>query len=311
MPLSSASSTPFQTLALNANGLGDVMKTSAIEQMVQNSSPHALVIEETKSTNRGSSTVSLAYMHLGTPEKTLANSDHPLLTSARHRRTPAHGISPQEAYRTFLSNTYAIDLWSLIPDHHYETHYTFSTLAADNDSEPTFRAHAIIDRVPTSRVGIISGDIATLDFFVPCTDHHPIVSNIVLMPPGHGHADISSEIPPSSYAPRFLHPRKTEDHLFETFSSALDDRISQNPVLAQTDVVDHVTFDIVYGQMSTTIQQSAANAFRKPKPPSSRTQKPSNSTIRLILVERHRVNCLIAAIKAFTTRDIDHFPSDP
>ncbi|KAG6822432.1 hypothetical protein H0H92_013905, partial [Tricholoma furcatifolium] len=163
------------------------------------------------------------------------------LTSIESISAPSHGHSPRDAYRTFLANTYAVDLWSLIPDRHYETHYTFRTLAANNNPESAFRARAIIDRVATSRVGIVSGDIATLDTFIPCTDHRPIISNIVLTPPDHGHANIPSEIPPLSYTPRFLYPRKTEGHLFEAFSSALDDRISQNPVIAQTDVVDDVT----------------------------------------------------------------------
>ncbi|KAG6807018.1 hypothetical protein H0H92_009142 [Tricholoma furcatifolium] len=225
MPLSFASPTPFHTLALNANGMGDVMKISAIQQMVRTSSPHALVFGETKSTNRVSQRLQLTgynifespgrpsghrsgkwgvmvgihrsltvarqvslpseldarvlaldvviptLEHTGFTHRLIGvyapwdpgeDPDHfwrcltDLCTSSPHSwsihgdfnvsLTSSESISvsshphsaPRSAYRAFLANTLGIDLWSLIPDRHYETHYTFKTSAAG--SHQSFRA---------------------------------------------------------------------------------------------------------------------------------------------------------------------------
>ncbi|KAG6827833.1 hypothetical protein H0H92_010320, partial [Tricholoma furcatifolium] len=394
MPLSFASTTPLHTLALNANGLGDVMKISAIEHMVRTTSPQALVVGETKSTNRISSRLRLPdYRMYENPGRSSGRRSgkwgvilgiHRSLTVASHLTLPSdldgrvialdivipttehtgfthrligvyapwdpgenpdcfwqsiselctsaphswsvHGdfnaslthlesssassqpSSPRSSYRTFLTNSHGIDLWSLIPDRHYETHYTYRTFAAGSDQ--SFRARAIIDRVAASQIGIISGEISTLDNFIPCTDHRPISSRLILSAPDHKASNIPSEIPPTSYNPRFLHPYKTEGHRFHAFSSGLDDLISENPVLSQIEIIDDASFDSVYKLLTELIQQSATNAFRKPKkaPPSSR---PSNPTIRLVITELRHVNRLIAAIKAYLNHGVDQFPSQP
>ncbi|KAF8972557.1 hypothetical protein BDZ97DRAFT_1722685, partial [Flammula alnicola] len=76
--LAHATSVPFtfRTVAINANGLGDQMKIAAIADTTRTIKPHALVIGETKNTNKVSSRLSLSdYMFYESPGLPLG--EHP------------------------------------------------------------------------------------------------------------------------------------------------------------------------------------------------------------------------------------------
>lgn len=55
-----SSPTPLTTYAVNANGLGDVMKHAAISRSILTLRPHAAIISETKSRDPVSSRLSIS-----------------------------------------------------------------------------------------------------------------------------------------------------------------------------------------------------------------------------------------------------------
>jgi len=83
-------------------------------------------------------------------------------------------------YSQFLQLTDAVDVWQSQPDTTASSSFFTCKSQLTTTSEPTF---SIIDRVAVSRTGTLTAEIALTPHFIPCTDHHPIFSRVILSSP--------------------------------------------------------------------------------------------------------------------------------
>jgi hypothetical protein len=104
------------------------------------------------------------------------------LLSTESTATPYRISSAQLAYANFLQMTGSIDHWLTIPDHSVRSDFTYSRVLIC-DSFPNQLGWSIIDRAASSRLGSAAVTIEALRFFVPCTDHRPILAATTLTPP--------------------------------------------------------------------------------------------------------------------------------
>ena len=115
-------------------------------------------------------------------------------------------ISPARLqYSQFLQATDAVDVWQSQPNTTASPSFFTCKTQLTTVSEPTF---SIIDRVAASRTGTLAAEIALTPHFIPCTDHRPIFSRIILSSPSAipGEPDIPHEIPATAYLPHFRVP---------------------------------------------------------------------------------------------------------
>ncbi|KAF5385930.1 hypothetical protein D9615_002408 [Tricholomella constricta] len=216
-------------------------------------------------------------------------------------------VSPSRAaYSSFLNNTGGMDLWRTIPDRRAATHYTFQG-PTSTESQVT---KSIIDRSASSRRGVLSGTIDILKHFIPCTDHLPIVSHLVLSSPPdtRGCPAVPDEVPPSVYAPRYRYPTKGDAYRFEKFTDSVNHQLDIADI-SNVDISDDATFDDVYSKFTHALLTAAADAFILPKTRQFPSQKPLNPTISVILTELKRTNRIISAINTFLTQGTDRFPN--
>ncbi|KAF5379464.1 hypothetical protein D9615_006597 [Tricholomella constricta] len=228
--------------------------------------------------------------------------------------TTARMSNSRVAYSTFLRATSGIDLWAQIPDRHVNDTYTYKGHNTDPDN-PKFHSpqvRSIIDRAAASNLGTISGSISTLSHFIPSTDHLPVLSQLVLTPPATipGAPSVPTELPPSSYAPCFCFPHRSQTNRFKDFAHAVDHRLDEKD-LDTFSVTDDPTFDTAYHQMTEILLQAARESFDLPKPAASKVTKPTNSTIRIIMRKLHRINRLISALNTLHTTGLDRYPCTP
>ncbi|KAF5382556.1 hypothetical protein D9615_002847 [Tricholomella constricta] len=233
-----------------------------------------------------------------------SESSHPTLRLSNSR----------VAYTAFLRATSALDLWAQIPDRSLHDSFTFKGHNSDPDSPDVNapRVRSIIDRTALSVVGTVSGSITTLSNFIPSTDHVPTLSSVVLAPPSNAQGDpsVPTELPPSTYAPRFRYPHRSQSHQLKNFTAAVDHRLDSSD-LQRSPVSDDPSFDRVYQQLTDILMQAARESFDLPRPAAFKTSKPMNPTIRVILRELHRVNRLISALNTLLATGIDRYPSTP
>ncbi|PPQ63162.1 hypothetical protein CVT24_005802 [Panaeolus cyanescens] len=208
-----------------------------------------------------------------------------------HSTSPASNAS-RNAYMNFLNQTTASDLWkNQNPDAAH--HYTYRSYTG---SPPTC---SILDRIATSRIGILSGSVGVLPDFIPCTDHRPITSQLVLKPPDHiaGYCDLN-EKQPSSYSPRYRHPPSSEKFRLHEFSKHVDKHLHNNPSIQQLHPTSDETFHALYSELSTAILSSASICFRKPSPPKTPSiSKITNPTIRNIVQQIRLINRMVGITK--------------
>ncbi|KAF8955882.1 hypothetical protein BDZ97DRAFT_1926195 [Flammula alnicola] len=220
-------------------------------------------------------------------------------TSAQsYTMTPAH-----RAYMDFLNHVDGIDLWSIQPQPNLRTQYTHRGFSSAYSGAAHCTPCSIIDCVASSHIGVVSGLIETMRAFIPCTDHRPITSCLVLSAPPHsGTPAIPEEKPPSSYAPHFCYPS-------DTFTQIIDEAISSEPS-PLANITDDLQFEKRYSSLSQIFISAAHTAFILPTSRTPyRTTKPTNPTIRLVLRENQCINCLIAAMNTFLASSMP--PIDP
>jgi hypothetical protein len=212
-------------------------------------------------------------------------------------------ISPaQLQYSQFLQLTDAVDVWNSQPNTIASSSFYTCRSQLTALSEPTF---SIIDRVAASRIGTLTAEIAISPHFIPCTDHRPIFSRIVLSPPSSilGVSDIPSEVPVTDYAPRVHVPFRHEKYRYHLFSAGVDEKINNNPDTFSADISSDADFEQQYSALTDALLSSAKTSFRPPTPYQSR--KITNPTIKLILTELHHINRLLGALSGDTP---PHFP---
>jgi len=394
LPVSSS----LRTMSINANGLHNPMKLSAIQDMVNSAQPHILVIGETKSANevgsrlqlpgydsfenpgrqngrksgkwgvivavrRGVLTVqrlsiadtlrgravaldltipttnNIAFPHrfigvyapwnpggtdedehLFWPEITRLCSEAKFSwsLSGDFNATLSHSeststnfsISPARLqYSQFLQLTDAVDVWSSQPNTTASSSFYTCRSQLTALSEPTF---SIIDHVATSRTGTLTAEIALSPHFIPCTDHRPVFSRIILSPPSSipGHSNIPSDVPATDYAPRFRVPFRHEKYRYRLFSAGVDERLASSSETFSADISSDADFERQYSAITNALLSSAKTSFRSPIP-SPQSQKITNPTIKLIITETRRINRLLSALSHGHTHTPPQFPPAP
>ena len=214
------------------------------------------------------------------------------------------------AYTHFLNTTNGIDLWQTQPSSDVASNYTHSLRQHSSTSPPTF---SIIDRSAVSRVGTLAGSISVLPHFIPCTDHRPIDSRLALLSPPsvHGHPNIPSEVPPSTYSPRFRFPFRSEKHRLTLFSSKVDDLLADLPSdLSETVLDSDQDFQSCYESFTQILLTAARSSFNLPKPHPQTYRKVVNPTLSLILGELRHINRLLAALSRSHASQPPSFPRE-
>ena len=112
-------------------------------------------------------------------------------------------------------------------------------------SEPTF---SIIDHVAASHTGTLTAEIMLSPHFIPCTDHHPVFSRIILSPPSSipGHSDIPSDVPVTDYTPCFRVPFQYEKYCYYLFSVGVDKRLANSSETFSADISSDTDFERQY-----------------------------------------------------------------
>jgi hypothetical protein len=102
-------------------------------------------------------------------------------TTLSGKETTSHhpGVALARAqYSQFLHHADGVDLWQSQPQSVASPQlYTCKT---QHPLQQRLHAYSIIDRVAASHTGILAGEIAVHPSFIPCTDHQPIFSHLVL-----------------------------------------------------------------------------------------------------------------------------------
>ncbi|GBE78620.1 hypothetical protein SCP_0115090 [Sparassis crispa] len=194
-------------------------------------------------------------------------------------------------YRTFLNTSHGVDLWSQRDD-------------ADASSMYTFHSNnglSIIDRVAHSSVGILTGLVQTSNVFVPATDHRPITASLALSPPPRfgptSSTKIPSLLPYTEFPARFLYPKRSEKHRFDTFAETVD-RLVRECDLHNIPITDESSFQLRYQSFTEILHSAAQCAFDVPHRHSSGdARRVSNPDIRQVMLELRRIGRLIYATR--------------
>ena len=148
--------------------------------------------------------------------------------------------------------------------------------------------------------------------FIPCTDHRPVFSRIILASPSTipGEPDIPNKVPASAYSPRFRVPFCHKKYRFHLFSTSVDEAFSKASDTLQADISSDEDFQSQYSTITDILLSSAKSSFR---PPSStrRTHKITNPTIRLIITELRCINRLMSALSRSRSPTSICLPSAP
>jgi len=216
-------------------------------------------------------------------------------------------ISPARLqYSQFLQLTDAVDVWSSQPNTTASS--TFYTCRSQLTalSKPTF---SIIDRAAASRTGTLATEIALGPHFIPCTDHRPIFSHIILSPPSSipGHSHIPSDVPVTDYTPRFRVPFRHEKYRYHLFSASVDERLAATSETFLPDISSDTDFECQYSAITDALLSSAKAFFRFPTP-SPQSRKITNPTIELIVTETQHINCLLSVLSHSHAHTLPQFP---
>ena len=216
-------------------------------------------------------------------------------------------ISPARLqYSQFLQLTDAVDVWHSQPNTIASSSFYTCRSQLTALSEPTF---SIIDRVAALRAGTLTAEIALSPHFIPCTDHRPVFSRIVLSPPSSipGVSDIPSEVPATDYAPRFYVPFRHEKYRYHLFSATVDERLNSGADVFSADITSDDDFEQQYSALTDALLSSAKTSFRSPIR-SSQSRKITNPTINLILTEIRHINRILSALSC---NALPQFPATP
>ena len=219
-------------------------------------------------------------------------------------------ISPARLkYSQFLQDTDAVDVWQCQPNTAASPSFFTCKSQLTTVSEPTF---SIIDRVAASCTGTLTAEISLIPHFVPCTDHRPIFSRIILSSPSliPGEPDIPHEVPATAYSPRFRVPFRHEKYRFHLFSASVDEALTKASDTLHADVSSDSDFQSQYSLLTDILLSSASSSFR---PPSStrRSHKITNPTIKLIITELRRINRLLSALSLTRAHTVLQLPLAP
>jgi hypothetical protein len=205
-------------------------------------------------------------------------------------------INARAQYSQFLHLTNAVDLWQSQPQSIASPH--LFSCKTQHSTDHHLHTYSLIDRVAASRTGILAGEIAVHPSFIPCTDHRPIFSRLVLDSP-LSHVDrpqISLEASLLSYSPRFRHPLRHEKTRLDVFSSAVSEKVAARSDVQLTPITSDLQFQHVYDAMTDILLSSAKSSFLLPTPPRP-PSRITNPTIKLLLTEIHHINRLVGALK--------------
>ena len=155
------------------------------------------------------------------------------LSFAESSSTAPQIDNSRQAYSAFLQETNGLDLWWSQPDYSLQNSFTYQACQCRPGQQTPLLIQSTIDRVATSQHGILSAHIHVLTNFIPCTDHRPILSSIILSAPAtlHGQPSIPHPIPASVYTPRFLFRHHGEKERLLKFSDVIHCEIQKDPTL--------------------------------------------------------------------------------
>ena len=235
-----------------------------------------------------------------------------MLLFAESSSTAPQIDNSHQAYSAFLQQTNGLDLWRSQPDYSLQNSFTYQARQCRPGQQTPLLIQSTIDCIATSQHGILFAHIHVLSNFIPCTDHRPILSSIILLAPAtlHGQSSIPHPIPASVYTPHFLFPHHGEKERLLKFSDIIHCKIQKDPTLL-TEITDDESFQTVYHHLTQILLSVASQFFQQPNPPTSDNYKPSNSTIRLLLREIRHVNRLISFTKSILTSHPHPFFHEP
>jgi len=169
----------------------------------------------------------------------------------------------QLKYSHFLQAADGVDVWQSQPNTTASPSFFTCKSQLTTVSEPVF---SIIDRVAASRTGTLAAEIALVLHFIPCTDHCPVFSQIILASPSTipGEPDIPNEVPASEYSPRFRVPFHHEKYRFHLFSTSVDEAFSRASDTLQADISSDEDFQSQYSTITDILLSSAKSSFRPP-----------------------------------------------
>ncbi|KAH7904152.1 hypothetical protein BJ138DRAFT_1186017 [Hygrophoropsis aurantiaca] len=369
-------SAPFQSFAINANGLRDVMKISAISDAISDMRPHSWVICETKSSLPAAHRISApeyqTFESLGvhtsarsakwgiimgvrrniaaqvlTIDQSLSgrvlvvdvviptdarrgyphrlvgvyapwdpgenNADlisfwtqisnicndapyswsligdcNATVSSAESLADPRHHSPNRDIYSNFISDTGGIDLWSIQPDRHASNIFTYKGNGGQS----------IIDRAVHSPFGVLTASVQIPRHFIGATDHRPLLSSLVLLPPSNDTNTFLSSEQSNPLPARFRFPKRNERYRLHQFSQRVDE-LCTSADLSSAPIISETSFLARYNQLSTFLLRAAEDCFEKTvfNQPRSAKSKVSNHIIRLLVRENRRIGRILFALK--------------
>lgn len=146
--------------------------------------------------------------------------------------------------------------------------------------------YSIIDCTAASCTGTLAGEIAIMSNFIPCTDHHPVFSRLILTSPV-GLADapnIPLQTPASLYSPCFCVPFQNEKYHLSQFSSSVDQKLTQQMDTFSIEISSDDAFQNCYHSFTDILISSAKSSFQLPQS-CKQSLKVTNPTIRLLVTE--------------------------
>ena len=184
------------------------------------------------------------------------------LSFAESSSTAPQIDNSRQAYSAFLQETNGLDLWRSQPDYSLQNSFTYQARQCRPGQQTPLLIQSTIDRVATSQHGILSVHIHVLTNFIPCTDHRPILSSIILSAPAtlHGQPSIPHPIPASVYTPHFLFPHRREKERLLKFSDIIHCEIQKDPTLL-TEITDDESFQTVYHHLTQILLSAASQSF--------------------------------------------------
>ena len=171
------------------------------------------------------------------------------------------GSDARSHFNNFLRHSKGSDLWSLNPERSRFTDWTCKPRLSTAGG-------SIIDRIVTSSGCFLDSEIFVADKhldFVPMTDHRAVIGRIILKPPDRSSAQCLTDTPtPVLNNPRIKFPDSTNKHLFQLFRDQTDAKI-RDANLHNHAVVDDLTFNSLYTQITNVINDTAQEVFGRIK----------------------------------------------
>ncbi|KAJ7894752.1 hypothetical protein B0H13DRAFT_1506417, partial [Mycena leptocephala] len=317
---------PVRWSVINTNGLGDVMKTTAVQNAIIALRPNAWVLNETKSASDVGSRIPVKGYKLHEShgvradgkgrsakwgvivgiESSLHAQRVEVDPSLQGRAVVLDVIIPTSDGSGFDSSDECRSFWSQITQLCRDALYSWSVAGDCNATTSSAESTGETYRITPARQQYIQ--------FLQAADGHDlwmdqpdrnacdtltykgpfgqsIIDRVAHSRRGILEGTITVNNTPS-YNPRSIYPKKHEKHRFQMFSQKLDPWVS-------APVTDEVTWTSRYEALTQIFDDAARNAFEYPKTYAAPTQKKIiNPMIKILVIESRRVNRLIHAISS-------------